>query len=158
MRGLTHHDAFPRSLQPRREIGHVAGDQELLDRFGGGHGLAGGHANPESQPDPVLLLEHGIELPETLDHGHGGPHRALGVVLVDPGHPEDGHHRVPRILLHGPAEGLDVLAHLVEEGREQGAEMLRIVTRGKLGRAGQVGEEDGDGLAFVRAGHQRPLL
>jgi hypothetical protein len=51
-----------------------------------------------------------------------------------------------------------VLAHLVEEGREQGAEMLRIVTRGQLGRAGQVGEEDGDGLAFVRAGHQRPLL
>jgi len=63
---------------------------------------------------------------------------------VDVGDAEDGHDGIARVLLHGPAIGLDLLPHLVEEGGEEGAQVLGVVARGQLGRPGQVGEEDGD--------------
>jgi len=70
----------------------------------------------------------------------------------DPRHAEDGHDGIARVFLDGAAEGLDLLAHLVEEGRQHGAQLLGVVPGGQLGRSDKIGEQHGDGFALVGGG------
>jgi hypothetical protein len=90
-------------------------------------------------------------------HRECGSHRALGVVLADPGHAEDGHDGVARVLLHRATERLDLLTHLVEEGGQQGAQLLGVLSGRKLRRPDEIGKENGDGLALVRRGSHARL-
>ena len=151
---LAHHHSYSlrRGLQARREVGHLAGHHELVGGARRRDGLARGHADPQVEPHSVFAFEERIELLQALPHRQRGSHRPLGVVLVDPRHAEDGHDGIARVFLDGAAEGLDLLAHLVEEGRQHGAELLGVVPGGKLGRPDEIGEQHGDGFALVGGG------
>ena len=49
---------------------------------------------------------------------------------------------------------LDLLTHLVKEGRQERAEVLGVVLGGEFSRACEIRVEDGDRLALVGTGHQ----
>ena len=151
---LAHHHpgAVACGLQASGEVGHLAGHHELVGGARGRDGLARGHADAQVEPHPVVRLEERVELLQALPHGQRGAHRALGVVLVDPWHAENGHDGVASVLLDGAAKDLDLLAHLVEEGRQHGAQLLGVVPGGELGRPDEIGEQHGDGLALVGGG------
>ena len=85
-----------------------------------------------------------------LDRGSAGPQR---VVLVHLRNPEDGHDRVADELLHRAAVRLDDRLHPLEVAGEERAQRLGVGRLAECGRAGDVAEEDGDGLALqVRHG------
>ena len=99
-------------------------------------------------------LELAVE--ETLHpllHRERGMQRALSVVLERSRSTEHRHHGVAGELLDGPARQLDLLAHRVVEGLEMHPHALRIAVAGVLGRADQVGEENGDELALLACAH-----
>jgi hypothetical protein len=152
--GLADRDAVADGLQTRGQVRHLARHHEIVHGPAGCHRFPGGDTDPKDKVRPVLLLEHGVELSQALLHGEGGAHGALGVVLIDPRHPENGHDGVAGELLDGATEGLDLLTHLVEEGRQERAEVLGVALGGKLRRALEVGEQNGDRLTLVRGGHQ----
>ena len=77
------------------------------------------------------------------------PHRPQRVVLVHDRHAEHGHHRVADELLDGAAVALDDRLHPLEVAREQRAQRLRVEPLAERGRAGDVAEEDGHGLALL---------
>jgi hypothetical protein len=148
---LAHHhsSSLRRGLQARREIGHLAGHHELVGGARRRDGLARGHADAQVEPYSVLTFEERIELLQALPHRQRGSHRPLGGVLVDPRHAEDRHDGIAGIFLDGAAEAVDLLAHLVEEGRQHGAQVLRVLPCGKLGRSDEIGEQHGHGFALV---------
>src|SRR5439155_19329974 len=140
-------------LEARGKVGGLARDQELAPLVRRGDDLAGRDADTQLESGAELLLEERIELDQALAHGQRGAHRPLGVVLVDLGHPEDGHDRIARVFLHGAPEAPDLLTHLLEEGCQELAKLLWIVALGKLGGARQIGEEYGDDISLVAGGH-----
>ena len=79
--------------------------------------------------------------------------RALSVVLERGRSAEHRHHGVACELLDGTARPLDLLAHCVVERLEAHPHALRIAIAGVLGRADQVGEENGDELALLACAH-----
>ena len=92
-------------------------------------------ASPKSSVSRCLHRERGVQ-------------RALGVILVRLGHPEGGHDRVARVLLHGAAGSLDLGGHRVVEPLEQEPRPLGILLLAERGRADEVGEEHGCQLAL----------
>ena len=60
---------------------------------------------------------------------------------------EDRHHRVPDELLDRPAVALEDGAHLLVVAGHDAAQRLGIQAFAERGRAGDVGEQDRDGLA-----------
>jgi hypothetical protein len=88
-------------------------------------------------------------------HGDRGSNGPLRVVLVDVGDTEDGHDGIPGVLLDHAAEGADLLRHLLEVRGQERAELLWVLPDGELRRAGEVGEEHGDELAFFGWRHER---
>ena len=103
-----------------------------------------------SDAEPELAVE---ETPHPLLHRECGMQRALGVVLERGRSAEHRHHGVACELLDGPARPLDLLAHCVVERLEARPHALRIAIAGVLGRADQVGEENGDELALLACAH-----
>ena len=71
---------------------------------------------------------------------------AQRVVLVDPRDTEDGHHGIADELLDRPAVALQHIPHRVEVPAHEAADGLGIETLADRGGAGDVGEEDRDGL------------
>jgi hypothetical protein len=102
--------------------------------------------------DAELLLELCVQRPERLPHLVRGQHGAQGVVLVEDGDAEDGHDGVPDELLDRASVPLDDGTHLGEEAGHDAAERLRIEPAGKLGRSGDVCEDDRDPLAHLACG------
>ena len=96
-----------RLLEPRGDVDRVAGREPLL---GAGDDLAGVHA------DPALDAELRAS---ASAHLHRRPAGAQRVVLVQPRHAEDGHHRVADELLHRAAVRLDDRLHPLEVAGEQ---------------------------------------
>ena len=80
-------------------------------------------------------------------HVGGGAHGPERVVLVDDRDAEDGHDRVADELLDRSAVALEDRAHRVEPAAHDRAERLRVEVLAEPGRAGDVGEHDGDDLA-----------
>ncbi len=76
------------------------------------------------------------------------------------GSAEDGHHRVADELLHRAAEALELVAQAGVVRAEERAHLLRIHLLGARREAHEIGEEDGDDLAFLEPrfllGSQRP--
>jgi hypothetical protein len=62
---------------------------------------------------------------------------------------EDRHDRVSDELLDAAAVALDDVAHRLEEAREHAADALRVEPLAQLGRADDVTEQDGHGLALL---------
>ena len=83
-----------------------------------------------------------------LDDPERGAHGALGVVLVGLRDAECRHDGVAGELLDRPAVGLDAVRDAVEEGGHPAPRDLWILGRDELGRADEIGEEDGCELAF----------
>ena len=92
-----------------------------------------------------------------LGGGADGPER---VVLVDDRDAEDRHDRVADELLDRPTVALEDRPHRVEPAAHDRAQRLRVEVLAKSGRAGDVGEHDGDDLARLAGrlgrGERRP--
>ena len=123
-----------RLLEPRRDVHRVAGDERVA--LAGDH-LAGVDADPRLQPERG---DGGAHLP-------GGPHRAQGVVLVGDRDAEHGHDGVADELLDRAAVPLEDRPHLVVVAAHRRPQRLGVGDVAERGRAGQVAEDDGHGLA-----------
>ena len=123
-------------LEPGGDVDRIAGRQALL---GAGHHLA------RVQPDPRLQAELG----QGITHLHRRSAGPEGVVLVQLWDAEHGHDRVADELLHRSAVGFDDPLHPLEVAGEERTQGFRIGGLPKRGRAGDVAEEDGDGLALL---------
>ena len=125
-----------RLLEPRRDVDGVAGGEPLL---GSGHDLARVDADAGLDAQLGQRVAH-------LDRRAARPKR---IVLVHLRNAEHGHDRVADELLHRPAVRLDDALHALEVAGEQGAQRLGVGRLAERGRAGDVAEEDGDGLALL---------
>jgi hypothetical protein len=131
-------------LQPRRDVDRIAGRQPLL---GPRHHLAGHDADPSLEP----------EFGQRIPHLHGRTHRAQRVVLMQHRHAEHGHHGVADELLNGAAVTFDDRLHQFEVVREQRSQPFGIERLAERGRAGQVAEQHGHGLALLAGRSRGPL-
>jgi hypothetical protein len=91
-----------------------------------GHDLARVHADARGEALAVIPLEVLVQRRERLPHPDRRPNRSEGVVLVETGDTENGHHGVSDELLDGPAVPLDHGGHLVEVPPHHAPEGLRI--------------------------------
>ena len=128
-------------LEAGGDVDGVAGGEALL---GSGHDLAGVDADAGLH---AQLRQRGAHL-------HRRAARAQGVVLVHLGDAEHGHDRIADELLDRPAVRLDDPLHALEVAGEQGAQRLGVGRLAQGGRAGDVAEEDGDGLALLASGRR----
>ncbi len=90
-----------------------------------------------------------VQLRDRLQDPEAGADRALGVVLVRDGCPEDRHDRVPDELLDRTAVALDLLAEAAVVGADAGADVLGVGRFGGSGETDEVAEEDRDDLALL---------
>ena len=123
-------------LQASGDVDRVTGREPLLRPR---HHLARHHSDPPLQP----------QRRERVPHLDRCPHRPQCVVLVHDRHAEDGHHGVADELLDGATVMRDDRLHPIEVAREQRAQPLGIERLAERGRAGEVAEQDGDGLALL---------
>ena len=134
-------------LQTGGGVDHVTRDQSLP----GGHlardDLAGVDPGPIGQADAPARLEVGVDDGERLAHLPGRSDGTQGVVLVQTGQAEDGHDRVADELLDRPPVSLEDGLHLAEVDVQDFAQALAVEPLAQRGRALQVAEHDGDGLA-----------
>jgi hypothetical protein len=129
-------------LQPRRDVDGVAGDHRFPGlRLDGREHLAGVDADPDLQRHVVARRKLLVHLLEPALHPESRAERSRRVVLVGDRHAERGHHRVTDELLDGAALCFDLLAHRLEERREDLAEPFRIEALAERGRARHVGEQ-----------------
>ena len=141
---------FGGRLQARGRVDRVS-SHHRLSRYHVDRRQHLARVHPDADPklqvvDATQLLVH---LPETRQHALGGAHRAAGVVLVGRRHPEHGHDGVADELLDGAALGFDLGAHRVEVGTQHVTQALGVELLSDGGRAGDVGEQNGDQLAFL---------
>ena len=146
---LLHLDRVAHERERRRTKQDVAGLRRLLE--------SGSDVDRVSRREPLLRArDHlpgvdadpglDLELGQRVAHLGRRPHRPQRVVLVRDRHAEHRHHRVADELLHRPAVALDDRLHPLEVAGEQGSQGLRIHRLAKGSRAGDVAEENGDGL------------
>src|SRR5205823_11173140 len=141
-------------LQAGGDVDRVAGRQPL---FRPGHHLSGVHPRSELQTGAVGIGELGVEVGERFTKLGRGAHRAQRIVLVHRGNAEDGHHGVADELLDRAAVALDDFFRDLEVAGHHPPQALGIDLLPERGRAGDIAEENGDGLAGFprRLGHQR---
>ena len=93
-------------------------------------------SSPKSSLEPPLHRERRVE-------------RTLRVILLCRGRTEGCHDRVADELLDRPAGVVDLGRHRVVEAVEEGARALRVLRVRELGRADEVGEENGRELPLL---------
>ena len=146
-------------LEPCGGVHDGSRDEELSRRPHPCCGDAGFDA--DANPERLRESERAAQTAETAADRQAGAHRAERVVLVDRGQSEHGHHGVADELLRTPSEGLQLLGRGVEERAEDLAGALGVQTLPETGGIDEVGEEDGDHLAFLgaeRGRHRRPAV
>jgi hypothetical protein len=143
-------------FEPRRDVDGVAGDHRLpgLRLYGREH-LAGVDADPDLQRHVVARGKVLVHLLEPALHPERRTERSRRVVLVSDRHTERGHHRVADELLDGSALCFDLLAHRLEERREDLAEPFRIEALAERGRARHDGEQHRHQPSFLSYGEVR---
>ncbi len=151
-RRLVDEDVAHRSgrLQAGGDVDDVARDDALAAlraRTERDDGLAGRDRGAHGELETFLA-----ELLDRLEDPEPGADRALGVVLVGDGSPEDGHDRVADELLDGPAEPLDVGLHPLVVGAQRRPHVLRVGPVGAAGEPDEVDEQHGDDLALLPRG------
>ncbi len=158
--GLAQEDlAGGRGLfQPGGHVDRVTRDQPLVRALARDH-LAGVDADPDGDPHTVVVLELVVQTFQGRLHLRGGPHGAEGVVLVETGDAEHGHHGIADVLLDGPLVAFQDRGHLVEVAGLDPPERFGIEPLADRGRVGHVGEHDRDDLPGLgrrlRCGDQR---
>ena len=118
------------------------------------HDLARVHARPHRDRDSPVALELLVQPGKALAHLGSGPDRANGVVLVQDGDSEHGHHRVADELLDRALVRLDDRLHLVEVAAHHPPQRFRVEPFAQSRRAGDVREDDRDGLAHLAGGRR----
>jgi hypothetical protein len=112
-----------------------------------GDDLAGVDAGVQLQPHPRLALQPVVQLGQGGVHAGGRPDPPQGVVLVGDGDAEHGHDGVAGELLHRAPVVQDHRPHgLVVAGHDP-RQRLGIEPLAERGRAAQVAEHHGHGLA-----------
>ena len=136
------------TASPVRKPSPEAGSTSRRDE-----GLAG--VDPDAHLERLAAdARQGVDL---VDEAQAGAHGALGVVLVQRGHAEDGDHGVADVLLDGAAVGLDDAARRGVVAAQEGVDELGVVALREGGEADEVAEEGGDDAALfaASAGSQR---
>jgi len=111
--------------------------------------LAGVEADPklDRQPVPSAGLL-GVTVDRLL-HSEGAVAGPDGVVFVGDRRAEEGHDPIAEDVVDGPLVAVDRLHHGLDRAVEQGLRLLRVEALDQLGRALDVGEQDGDLLALA---------
>ena len=138
-----------RLLKARGDVDGVAG-RELL--VGGrirpaDHDLTGVDPRPSRDSDPVLQVELVVQLFEGVVELDDSSNSALGIVLPDGRHAEDGHRSVADELLHGAAVPLQGRLCRCEVPRHHAAQRLGIEPFAERRRPRHVGKDDRDRLS-----------
>ncbi len=140
------------SLDPRGGVHDVARDHAFAlfrPRIQRHERLPRGDPDPDLEPEPRVLR---VQLLDRLEDAEGGPHRALGIVLVDGRRAEDRHHGVSDELLDGPAEALELLPQGCVVRPDAGPDVLGIGRLGRSRKADEVAEEHRDDLSLLARG------
>ena len=139
------HPRLGRLLEARRDVGGVAGDEEVARRLVAAcHHLSS--ADAEADGDAAVQLRVG---PDALAHGQRRGDRAVRVVAVRGRQAEHSHHRVADELLHRAAVLLDALAGDAVVAGQDPPHLFRVELLAERGRSGHVGEEHGDDAALL---------
>ena len=88
---------------------------------------------------------------DLIDDAQAGAHGALGVVLVQDRHAEDGDHGVADELLDRAAVGLYGLAGDGVVAAQEAVDELGVVALGERGEVDEVTEQGGDDAALFAA-------
>ncbi len=131
------------SLHPCRRVHDVATDEPLTAVHRGSEinqCLTGGDPDPcphqpSARHEPVM---------QSLPQLHSGPYRPEGVVAVGTWDAENGHDRVPDILLHHAVPAVNHLGHGYEILGLQRSHVFRVQAAGKRREADHVHEEHGN--------------
>ncbi|TMK42611.1 MAG: hypothetical protein E6G56_00740 [Actinobacteria bacterium] len=126
-------------MQSRGDVYRVADHRVAGPDLTGEH-LARVDPDPEAQLRPVRSGVALVDLVHRRLHRQGGPHRALGVVLVGHRRSEDGHHVVADVLVDRASIALDLLAQSLQRAVQQRLDRLWVEPLGHGGIAGEVGE------------------
>ncbi len=138
----------------RGQVHRVAQDgvfPALLAAQAAGHHLTAGDAHV----DPQLAAELGAQRLHGAVDVEGGADRAQRVVTMGDRGAEQRHHRIPHVLVDGAPVVLDGPVGDGEEARHQGMQLLGVEGGRELGKAGDVGEQDGDLAAFAAGPGER---
>ena len=101
-------------LEAGRHVDRVARHEALTEARVAGDHRPGVDADPQAELDPELRGERRCDALEGRLHVERGADRAQGVVLAALRQAEDGHDRVPDVLLDDPAVVLEDAAQLLE--------------------------------------------
>jgi hypothetical protein len=130
-------------LQPCRNVDRITGRDRLPRRGIAGHHLAGVDPDPGFEPDAPARVELVVETDQRAPHLVGGPHRAEGIVLVQHGNTEDGHHGVADELLDRASVPFQHGAHLVEIAQHHAPQSLGFDVLAEVREARHITEHDG---------------
>ena len=114
-------------------------------RIDGDDGLAGVHGRARGKVERMLA----VQLVDALEHAQARANRALGIVTVRNGRPEDGHHRIADELLQHAPVVLDPALRLRVVELKRFVHVFGIGLRCARGGTDQVDEEDGNELALL---------
>jgi len=143
-----------RLLQPRRQIHRISGRQPLL---GAGHHLPGVHPRAHAHRRAEVGLQCPVECLDLLAQPDRGPHRPQRIILVQHGHTEHRHHRVPDELLHRAAVPSDHRPRGIEIPVHHLPEALQVQPLPQSRRPGHVAKKHRHRLALLprsRTSHQ----
>ena len=145
-------------LQARREVhrlalGRVVHAQVVADLADDDR--PGVDPDAHGEVEAALCAQRGRVLPHRLLDGQGRRHRPHRVVLVGDGRSEERHDAVAGELVDGPLEAVDRLQQVLEAAVHHPVQILGIETRGELGEAGAIDEDDRDLLALALDGAPR---
>src|SRR5215472_13201764 len=150
--GLTEEDlSWCRALlEPCRDIDGISRGEPLVQWGFPSDYLAGVDTDATRDRDPPARPELFVEVAERIAHLGCRPDRAQSVVLMQLGHTEDGHYRVPDELLNQAAVPADDPAHLIEVERHNPPDRLGVQGLAQCGELHDIGEDNGDGLTHLR--------
>ncbi|MEX2457879.1 MAG: hypothetical protein WD770_02715 [Actinomycetota bacterium] len=146
------------ALQAGRDVDGIPQHQGVPGFGRAGDDLPGVDAGPDLDADAVEVGELLVEPSQCALDLVGGAHGPQGVVLVQRGDAEHGHHGVPDELLDGSPVALEHDARQIEVPAHESTERLGVQPLGQGRGADDVDEDDGDrspGLVGGRSSGQR---
>jgi hypothetical protein len=132
-------------LEPRGGVHRVAGYQVVAVPVGG-------NDQDGSRVDPDAGVKVEAQDGDTLEDPQRRPDGPLGVVLVGGPGPEEGHDPVAEEPIDKAAVPCDLVCQDVVVREKEGMNILGIQGLAAGGESREVGEQDGNGLAFLARG------
>jgi hypothetical protein len=146
--------ARPRCLlHPGRDVDGVAHGGELDPEIGPDlidHDQTGVDPDPHVERQPALPLHTHPVLPDRRDDVQAGEHRALRVVFVRDGRPEEGQDAVPQQLRHRALVAVHRGHEVLDGALHHVRPLLGVEVPRHGGRAFDVAKEHGDDATLTR--------